>query len=150
MRIYIDADAFPNALRSIVFRAADRVQVPFVFVACQPMRLPTSPNVIFELVANAPDAADDWIADAAQVGDLVVTADLPLADRVIEKGACALDPRGECYSHDNIKERLAARDLMESLRDRGLIDGGPPAFNAKNAQVFANRLNQFLQKAAMS
>ncbi len=144
MTIYIDADAFPRPLRDILLRASRRLSIPVTFVANRYIRLPESDLLTCVVAPEGPDQADDRIAELALEGDLVITADVPLADRVIAKGANALDPRGTLYTPDNIKERLATRDLLSDLRDTGLVTGGPAAFNPKDVQSFADGLNRFL------
>jgi uncharacterized protein len=151
MRIYVDADAFPNAVKNVVFRAVERVGIPLVLVTCQPFRIPESEWISMEVVADGPDHADDWIAEAAAPGDLVITADIPLADRVVDRGALALDPRGTLYTAENVKERLATRDLLDELRgsdDR--IGGGPPPFHKKDVHAFASQLTRLLDQRARS
>ena len=144
MKILVDADAFPTAVKEVLFRAAKRLDLPVTLVANQPMRLPGSDLITMLVVPDGPDVADDRIVEMVEPGDLVITADIPLADRVIAKGASAIDPRGELYSESNIKERLATRDLMEQLRDGGLVTGGPSGFNRKDVQAFADQLNRWL------
>ena len=146
MQIFVDADAFPRALKEILFRAVERVRVPLILVANQTMRLPDSDLISIRIVADGPDMADDSIVDWLEPGDLVVTADVPLADRIVEKGGYALDPRGDFYTEANVKQRLATRNLMDELRGTGLVTGGPPTFNQKDAQSFANQLDRFLTK----
>jgi len=150
MRIYVDADGFPKMAKDILVRAALRLRVPVVFVANKPVR--HEPSVLFSslIVPEGPDIADDRIAELAAPGDLVVTADIPLADRVVEKGAFALNPRGKLYTEENIKDRLAVRDLLSELRDGGLMTGGPPAFGRKDGQAFADQLDRFLVKSLRS
>jgi uncharacterized protein YaiI (UPF0178 family) len=144
MRILIDADAFPNIIKDILMRAAVRLKVPLVFVANKPVRMEGAAHISVILVAAGPDVADDRIALLAQPGDLVITADIPLADRVVAKGAFALNPRGKLYTQENIKDSLAVRGLMNELRDSGMITGGPATFNKKDRQAFANQLDSFL------
>jgi uncharacterized protein len=146
MQIYVDADGFPNAAKQIVIRAAMRLHVPLVFVANKKVRYEPSAVITNVIVPEGPDIADDRIVELAQPGDLVVTADIPLADRVVAKGAYALNPRGKLYTEGNIKERLALRDLMNELRDGGMTTGGPPMFGKKDCQAFANQLDSFLMK----
>ena len=147
MTIWVDADAFPRAIRDILIRASKRLSIPVTFVANRHVRLPDS-NLLSNLIASeGPDQADDLIVENVQETDLVITADVPLADRVVTKGANALDPRGTLYTVDNIKERLATRDLMTDLRDEGLVSGGPSAFGARQTQSFANSLNTYLTRA---
>jgi uncharacterized protein len=144
MQIYVDADGFPRAAKEILIRAALRLGVPVTFVANKPIRQEPSPLFSSLLVPGGPDIADDRIAELAEPGDLVVTADIPLADRVVSKGAFALNPRGKLYTEENIKDRLAVRDLLSELRDGGLMTGGPPAFGKRECQAFADQLDRFL------
>ena len=150
MRILVDADALPKAAQKVLFRAVERVGVPMILVTNQYVRVPKSEYISSMTVPPGPDIADDRIVEMVQPGDLVVTADIPLADRVVSKGAYALNPRGELYTEDNVKDRLATRDLMSGLRDGGMITGGPPAFNPKDVQAFANQLDRFLMKHCRS
>jgi len=144
MQIFVDADAFPNVIKEILIRVAVRFHVPLVFVANQPVRIEQSANISSIVVPAGPDLADDRIADLTQPGDLVITADILLADRVVAKGGFAINPRGKLYTEDNIKDRLAMRNLMHELRDNGMITGGPSAFSRKDRQAFINQLNSFL------
>jgi len=144
MQIYVDADGFPRAAKDILIRAALRLGVPLVFVANQPFHHEPSPLISSLLVPEGPDIADDRIAELAKPGDLVITADIALADRVVSNGAFALNPRGKLYTEDNIKDRLALRNLLSELRDGGLMTGGPSAFGKKDCQAFADQLDRFL------
>lgn len=144
MRIFIDADAFPNGIRDILIRASLRLHIPLIFVANKPLRLEKLSSVSLILTPEGPDAADDRIVQLVEPGDLVITADIPLADRVVAKNAFAMNPRGMLYTEHNIKDRLAMRDLLGELRDNGMITGGPPAFSKKDRQAFANQLDSFL------
>lgn len=144
MQIYVDADGFPRAAKDILIRAALRLGVPAVFVANKPVRPEPSPLISSLLVAEGPDIADDRIVELTKPGDLVVTADIPLADRVVSKGAVALNPRGKLYTEENVKDRLAVRNLLSELRDGGLLTGGPPAFGKKDCQAFADQLDRIL------
>lgn len=144
MRIFIDADAFPNVIKDILIRAATRLNVPLVFVANKPVRVDDAAHISVVLVPSGPDVADDRIAELTGPGDLVITADIPLADRVVTKGAFALNPRGKLYTRENIKDSLAIRGLMNELRDSGMISGGPASFNKKDRYAFANQLDSFL------
>lgn len=146
MRIWIDADAFPNVIKDVLIRASVRLNVPLCFVANKPVRIGGAANISFIQVPAGLDVADDRIAELAQPGDLVITADIPLADRVVTKGAFALDPRGKLYTEENIKDSLAMRGLCKELRDCGVISGGPAAFNKMDRQTFANRLDSFLTR----
>ena len=146
MRIFIDADSCPVAVKEILYRAADRVHVPLVLVANQDLKIPESPYISCIEVPAGPDRADDRIVDMVEENDLVISADLPLADRVIGKGGFALNPRGDFYTIENIKDRLAQRDLMEVLRNSGMDVGGPSSFTMKDRQSFANQLDRYLMK----
>jgi uncharacterized protein YaiI (UPF0178 family) len=144
VRIFIDADDFPNLIKDILIRASVRLNVPLVFVANKPVRAQGTANISIILVPAGPDEADDRIVELAQPGDLVITSDIPLADRVIAKGAFVLNPRGKMYTEENIKDRLAMRGLMNELRDSGMITGGPATFSKTDRQAFANQLDSFL------
>jgi len=146
MQIYVDADAFPKVIQEILFRAIERLRVPLILVSNKHVRYPNSELISRIVVGEGPDIADDKIVEIVQHGDLVITADIPLASRVIEKGAYAINPRGELYTKTNINHKLAMRDLMDELRKNGEITGGPSSFNQKNIQEFANQLDRFLTK----
>lgn len=146
MQILIDADATPVVIKDILFRAVERNKIPLILVANQPMKYPESPFISSIIVAAGPDEADDRIAEIVQPGDLVITADIPLADRVVTRKAYALNPRGEFYTEANIKERLAMRDLMDELRNSGINTGNQAAFSNRDRQAFANQLDRFLTK----
>ena len=150
MRIWVDADACPNVIKDILFRAAERAQVPLTLVANQAIRTPPSQFIKALQVASGFDVADDRIVELTELGDLVITADIPLAAGVIEKGGHALDPRGEFYTKDNIKERLAMRKLMDELRSSGVETGGPATFSNADRQAFANKLDRFLVASAQT
>jgi len=120
MQILVDADALPVAIKTIIFRAAERMKLPLILVANRYLHTPNKPNIKMVTVAKNPDEADDYIVENVQKGDLVITADIPLADRVIHKEAYAIDPRGDLFTEANIKTRLATRDLMEQLRNNGI------------------------------
>ena len=144
MQIFVDADAFPNGIRDILMKASLRLNVPLIFVANKPLRLGNQANLSLIIVEEGPDIADDRIAGLVQPGDLVITADIPLADRVVAKNAYAMNPRGMLYTEHNIKDRLGMRDLLNGLRDNGVITGGPAVFSKKDRQAFANQLDRFL------
>ena len=148
MQIWVDADACPQVIKEILFRAADRAQVVTTLVANATLRTPPSPFIRSIRVKKGFDVADQEIMQQIQPGDLVVTADIPLAADVIGRGAHALDPRGELYSEDNVRERLAIRNLMQDLRSTGALLGGPAAFNQANRQLFANHLDHWLTRPA--
>lgn len=142
--IWVDADACPKAVRDILFRAAQRTGVRLVLVANQPVATPPSPNISSLQVASGFDVADNEIVRRAAAGDLVITADIPLAAEVMEKGAQALNPRGELYTVDSIRQRLNMRDFMDTMRASGVHTGGPPPLGPRERQAFANRLDQYL------
>ena len=147
MQIWVDADACPQVIKEILFRAAARAQILTTLVANTPLRIPESPFIRSIRVAKGFDVADHQIVQQIQRGDLVITADIPLAAAVIGRGAHALDPRGELYSEDNVRERLAMRNLMQELRSTGEILGGPPPFNQGDRQRFANHLDRFVSRS---
>ena len=142
-QIWVDADACPGVIRDILFRAAERAQVQVTLVANQWLRTPSSPRVRALQVHGGFDVADDAIVERVQPGDLVVTQDIPLAARVLERGAVALNPRGERYTADTIAERLSMRNFMEELRGAGVQTGGPAVFHLRDRQAFANQLDRW-------
>lgn len=144
MRIWVDADACPVVIRDIIFRAARRTETAVTLVANQPVRIPRSPLIQTVQVPQGFDVADNHIVREAAPGDLVVTADIPLAAEVIEKGARALNPRGELYTRNNIRERLSMRDFMDELRGSGVQTGGPPPLGAREKHAFAAALDGLL------
>ena len=146
MHIWVDADACPAAIKEILYRAAQRVGVPLTLVANQPLQTPPSKLIRSVQVRRGFDVADKQIAEQVQPGDLVITADIPLAAEVIEKGAEAINPRGEHYTAENIRERLALRDFMAGLRDAGEVTGGPAPFGPSDRQAFANALDRLLAR----
>jgi hypothetical protein len=148
MQIWVDADACPGVIKEILFRAAERKQIQTVLVANQLIRHPPSPWIRALQVPKGFDVADNHIVESARPGDLVITADIPLAASVIDKGAHALNPRGEFYSRENIRQLLDMRNFMDTLRSSGVETGGPPVFGHADRQNFANQLDRFLAKAA--
>jgi len=146
LRLFIDGDAFPNLLKPIVLKAIERLTLPTTVIANKKITIGNSSHIQYLLVDQGADEADHLIVEMAEEGDLVITADIPLADRVISKHAHALDHRGELYSIENIKQYLAMRNLMESIRESGEITGGPKPFGTKDAHAFANQFNAFLAK----
>ncbi|MBU0944087.1 MAG: YaiI/YqxD family protein [Proteobacteria bacterium] len=146
MKIWVDADACPVVIKEILFKAAERTGVEMTLVANQPIRIPPSSCINFILVGAGSDVADNEIVKRLETGDLVITADIPLAAAVIEQEGHALNPRGELYSTENIKSRLSMRDFMDSLRANGVETGGPPVLNQNDRQAFANQLDKFLAK----
>lgn len=148
MHLYIDGDAFPNLLKPIVLRSIERLKLPTCVVSNKKITLGDSDLVSYIIVEQGADEADHQIVERVKEGDLVITADIPLADRVIAKKAHAIDHRGELYSVDNIKQYLAMRNLMESIRESGEVTKGPKPFSSKDAHQFANQLHRFLTKHA--
>ncbi len=148
MKIWVDADACPGVIKDILYRAAERVQIHTTLVANQPIRIPPSPWIHFMQVAAGFDVADKHIVEQLSSGDLVITADIPLAAATIEKGAHAINPRGELYTKDNIRERLSMRNFMDELRGSGVVTGGPAPLNSRDRAEFANSLDRLLQKLA--
>jgi len=146
MRIWVDADACPRVIKEILFRAAERKQVQLTLVANQPLRTPPSPYIDTMVVAAGFDVADDKIVEMLSPGDLVITADIPLAAAAIASAGHALNPRGELYTRDNIQERLAVRNMLDELRGCGIDTGGPSALSATDRQAFANQLDKFLAR----
>jgi uncharacterized protein YaiI (UPF0178 family) len=144
MQIWVDADACPNVIKEIIFRAANRTKTATVLVSNQPLRMPPSLYIKSRVVPAGFDVADNKIVELMEPLDLVITADIPLAAAVVEKGGTALNPRGEIYSENNIKERLSVRNFADGLRSSGVITGGPAKFGKREIQAFANSLDQFL------
>ena len=146
MHIWVDADACPVAIKEILYRAANRLERPLTLVANQMLRVPPSPWIKAVQVPSGFDVADQRIAQSAVQGDIVVTADIPLAAAVIAKGALVIDPRGELLDAGNIQERLSMRNFMETLRNSGVETGGPSAMSTADRQAFANQLDRLLAK----
>ena len=146
MQIWVDADACPGVIKEILFRAAERTHIPVTLVANRPLRTPPSRYVKSLQVPPGFDVADNKIAQQVETGDLVITADIPLAAQVIARGGHALNPRGEFYTPDNIRERLAMRNFMDELRGGGMDTGGPAPFSQGDRQAFANQLDRFLKQ----
>lgn len=145
-QIFVDADACPNVIKEILFRAAERAQVPVTLVANSWLRTPPSRWVKSLQVPGGLDVADSEIVRRCAPGDLVVTADIPLAALVVDKGALALNPRGELYTADSIAQRLSMRNFMDELRGAGVDTGGPAGFHARDRQAFGNALDRWLAK----
>ena len=146
MKIWVDADACPVVIKEVLFRAAERTGVQLTLVANQPVQIPRSPCISFVRVAAGFDVADKEIVKQLEVGDLVITSDIPLAAEVLEKGGYALNPRGEFYSEEDIGSRLDIRDFMDTLRSSGVSTGGPPALGKGDRMAFANHLDSFLAR----
>lgn len=151
MKIWVDADAAPVDVKTIVAKAALRLEVPVALVANQRLHTPANnPFVAATVVPGGPDAADDHIAEHAEQGDLAITADIPLAARLVENGVLTIDPRGTQYTTENIGERLSVRDFMDDLRSSGVQTGGPSSYGAKEKQAFAATFDRVLTKALRS
>ncbi len=146
MKIYVDADACPQAVKQILFKAAVRTNHQLILVANQSLFAPRDLLIKVVRVMSGADMADHYIAEHVHADDLVITADIPLADRVIDKHAVALNPRGEFYTKENIKERLSTRDFLHDLRSSGVNTGGPKALDQKDIRAFANALDRYLTK----
>jgi uncharacterized protein len=146
MKIWVDADACPVVIKDILFKAAERTAVEVTLVANQSITVPSSQYIKFLRVPSGFDVADNEIVKRAESGDLVITSDIPLAAEVIEKGAHALNPRGELYSANDIKARLTMRDFMDTMRSSGIHTGGPAALSKSDRQAFANHLDRFLTR----
>lgn len=146
MHIWVDADACPGVIKEILYRVAERTRLPLTLVANQWLKTPPYPTIRSVQVPKGFDVADQYIAERAAPGDLVITADIPLAAAAIDRGALALNPRGELYSRENIRQALDLRNFMDSLRSSGVDTGGPPSFSQADRQAFANQLDRLLAK----
>ncbi len=144
LKIWIDADGCPRAVKDLVFRASHRLRIPVVLVADRPLAPNRSPLISQKIVPRDLDSADKFIIKEVRPGDLVITADLPLAAEVVERGATAMEPRGELFSSENVRARLSMRDFLMSLREAGQVLGGPAPFSGKDKQRFAAALDRFL------
>jgi len=149
LRIWVDADACPRVIKEIVYRASERLKVPVCLVANNDLTKSHTAFVSSVRVANGFDVADDYIAEHAKPSDLVITADIPLAARIVENGGVALDPRGELYTEENVGERLAMRNLMQELRADGRLQGGPGQFTLADRQRFASSMDRLLTKMVL-
>ncbi|MDH4944606.1 YaiI/YqxD family protein [Sulfurimonas sp. C5] len=145
-KIFVDGDAFPNLLKPILLKQIERLHITTIVVSNKKINIGKSEFVEYLIVDAGADEADNKIVEMLQEGDLVITADIPLADRTISNNAHAIDHRGELYSVDNIKQYLAMRNLMEKIRESGEITKGPKPFSVKDAELFANQINAFLSK----
>ena len=146
MQILVDADACPKAIKDILFRVSERLRLTTTLVANHTLQIPPSRYVKFLQVESGFDVADNEIVKRLDVGDLVITSDIPLAYEVLCAGGHAIDPRGELYTQDNINDRLNMRDFMDTLRSSGIDTGGLAALSSRDVQSFANQLDKFLQK----
>jgi uncharacterized protein YaiI (UPF0178 family) len=144
VQIWIDADACPRAVKEVVFRAAARLNIPVYLVANRALVTPPGGDVRVVQVPSGSDVADRYIVEHVAAGDLVITADIPLAALVVERGAVGLDPRGEIYTPNNVSDRLATRNLLEELRWAGMVSGGPAAYSAMDRQRFSQAFHQLL------
>ncbi len=144
LNIFVDADGCP--VKEEVYKVAMRYQLKVCLAANRYMQIPQHPNISLTIVDKNIDAADDWIADQAEQEDIVITADIPLADRSIKKGAFVITPRGHEFTEDNIGDAIASRELMNTLRDMGEISGGPASFSPKDRSAFLSKLDQIIQK----
>ena len=144
MQIWVDADACPGEIKELLFRAASRTQTKMTLVANQSLRTPRSEFIDSLVVPQGMNVADRRIVELVEPGDLVITADIPLAADVVAQGGQALDPRGQLYSDANVGERLAVRNMLDEMRGGGQITGGPKNFSAKDRQAFANQLDRWL------
>jgi len=149
VQIWVDADACPNVIKEILFRVAERARIMVTLLANQPVAVPRQQYVRAVQVSQGFDVADNEIVLRCEPGDLVITADIPLAAEVIAKGGTALNPRGELYTKENVKARLNMRDFMDTMRSSGVHTGGPPALNQRDRQAFANALDRFIARARM-
>ncbi len=146
MHIWVDADACPVVIKEILFRAAERKRIPLTLVANKAMHTPKSPFITAKQVGHGFDVADDYIAEQVRAGDIVITADIPLAAEVLKKNGHAINPRGERYTQETINQKLGMRDFMDTLRSSGIQTGGPPPLNQTDRRHFANELDRLLAK----
>ncbi len=147
MQIWVDADACPAAIKELIFRMSQRRGVPACLVANRQMYTPPSSQVTLVCVPKEPDAADHYIVQRVAPNDIVITADIPLAAAAVDQQAHVIGPRGEVFTAENVNERLAVRNLMQGLRDSGVVQGGPPPLNAQDRQKFATALDRALTQA---
>ena len=150
MKMWVDADACPRDAKDVIFRTAKRLEVPVDLIANGPLRVPKSPWIKLITVGHGFDMADDYIVGNVQPGEVVITADIPLAARIVERGAYAIDPRGRLLNEENVQDRLATRNLLAELRDQGLAGGGPPPYRPKDKSKFASALDRLLTKLLAS
>ncbi len=147
MQIWVDADACPVVIKDILYRAAERTKIALILVANQALNIPRSPYISSRRVDSGFDVADNYIVAQVQPGDVVITGDIPLAAEVLEKGGHAINPRGERYSHDTIRQKLIMRDFMDTMRSSGIQGGGPSPLNQTDRRNFANELDKLLAQA---
>jgi uncharacterized protein len=144
VQIWVDADACPVVIKEILYRAAERTQIPLILVANQALNTPRSPYITSRRVESGFDVADNYIAANIEMGDILITADIPLAAEAMEKDAHVINPRGERYSQDTIRQKLIMRDFMDTMRSSGIQSGGPPPLNQTDRRNFANELDKLL------
>jgi uncharacterized protein len=144
MKIWVDADACPKMVKEVIYKVAVREKCLTSFVANSPLHLPPSPFLQFIKVKKGADVADSYIVDHVEKEDIVITADIPLAALIVEKGVVAINPRGELYTEETISERLSVRNFMQDLRDSGMVTGGPAAFDTKDRELFTNSLHRIM------
>lgn len=147
MKIWVDADACPIVIKEILYKAADRTKTHLILVANRQIKTPKNNYIEFLKVQSGLDVADSKIVEKMEANDLVITSDIPLASKVVEKGGIGLNPRGEIYTAENVSERLSTRDFLDTLRSSGIETGGPPSLTNKDKQSFANSLDQILTKS---
>lgn len=150
MQIWVDADATPNPVKAILYRASQRLDVLLTLVANQPLQVPPSAQIKTVRVGAGFDVADDYIVAHASAGDLVITSDIPLAAELVAKGCQVLSPRGEAFTSETVRQRLNMRDFLETMRASGVDIGGPPAYNQADRQAFANALDRVLARSLPS
>lgn len=143
-RIWVDADACPKVVKEMLYRVGNRLMLPVILVANQALQIPRSPYLSTVQVATGIDVADNHIVKRVEAGDLVITADIPMAAEVIQQGGLALSPRGDLYTADNIRQRLGMRDFMDTLRGSGIDTGGPSSFSHADRKRFADQLDRLL------
>jgi uncharacterized protein YaiI (UPF0178 family) len=149
VKIWVDADGCPRAVKELLFRAAERRKITTTLVANRPLAVPRSPWLGSIVVSAGLDEADDWITAQVEPEDLVITADIPLAARVVERGATGISPHGEAYTAENVRERLSLRDFMHDLREAGVQTGGARPFGEREKQRFANALDRLLTQRGL-
>ena len=147
MQIWVDADACPNSVKEMLFRAANRLRISMTLVANQFLKTPPSSYIKTIQVSGGFDVADNYIVQRVNSGDIVITADIPLAAEIVDKGAYGINPRGTLYTEQNIKQNLTMRNFMEEMRNSGQASGGPPPLDSRDKQAFANTLDRILVKA---
>jgi uncharacterized protein YaiI (UPF0178 family) len=150
MKIWVDADACPGAIKEIILKAANRLTIDTIFVANKALYVPEAPHLSFVKVALGPDVVDQYIVDYAQTGDVVITQDIPLAAQLVNQGIIAISPHGTLFCENNIGERLAYRNFLSELRDTGMVTGGPKPFGEREKREFANTFDQVLTRLLKS